>query len=44
MILDRTRADIPEDLQAYWIDNQERLKLTGKFLPDNSKLKKYATQ
>lgn len=43
-ILDRTRADIPEDLQAYWIDNQERLKLTGKFLPDNSKLKKYATQ
>jgi hypothetical protein len=43
-ILDRTRADIPDDLQKYWIDNQERLKLTGKFLPDNSKLKKYATQ
>lgn len=41
-ILDRTRADIPEDLQQYWIDNQDRLKLTGKFLPDESNLKKYA--
>jgi len=41
-ILDRTRADIPEDLQQYWIDNQDRLSLTGKFLPDESNLKKYA--
>lgn len=42
-ILDRTRADIPEDLQSYWIKNQDRLKLTGKFLPDNSNLTKYKT-
>jgi len=41
-ILDSTRADIPEDLQQYWIDNQDRLNLAGKFLPDNSNLKKYA--
>lgn len=40
-ILDSTRADIPEDLQAYWIDNQERLGLKGKFLPDDSNLIKY---
>lgn len=40
-ILDSTRADIPEDLQAYWIDNQERLGLKGKFLPDNSNLVQY---
>jgi len=40
-ILDSTRADIPEDLQAYWIDNQERLGLKGKFLPDNSNLIQY---
>jgi len=43
-ILDSTRADIPEDLQQYWIDNQERLGLKGKFLPDDSNLKKYAIQ
>jgi len=43
-ILDSTRADIPEDLQQYWIDNQDRLGLKGKFLPDESKLKKYAKQ
>jgi hypothetical protein len=43
-VLDKTRADIPEDLQQFWIDNQDRLGLTGKFLPDTSKLKKYATQ
>jgi hypothetical protein len=36
--LDSTRCDIPEDLQQYWIDNQDRLKLTGKFLPANSNL------
>ena len=42
-ILNSTRADIPEDLQQYWIDNQERLGLTGKFLPDDSKLIPYKT-
>lgn len=43
-ILDSTRADIPEDLQQYWIDNQERLGLKGKYLPDNSNLSKYKKQ
>jgi hypothetical protein len=42
-ILDSTRADIPEDLQDYWINNQERLGLKGKYLPDDSKLIKYQT-
>ena len=42
-ILDKTRADIPEDLQQYWIDNQQRLSLTGKFLPEDSNLVKYKT-
>jgi len=42
-ILDKTRADIPEDLQQYWIDNQQKLGLTGKFLPDDSNLVKYKT-
>jgi len=40
-ILDSTRADIPDDLQQYWIANKERLGLTGKFLPDNSTLKEH---
>lgn len=40
-ILDSTRADIPLDLQKYWIENQDRLGLKGKFLPDNSNLIKY---
>ena len=40
-ILDSTRADIPDDLQQYWIDNQERLRLKGKFLPEDSNLVKY---
>lgn len=40
-ILDSTRADIPFDIQDYWIANQERLGLKGKFLPDNSNLTKY---
>ena len=40
-ILDSTRCDIPEDLQSYWIENQERLGLKGKFLPDNSNLTQY---
>lgn len=42
-ILDKTRTDIPPDLQNYWINNQKRLGLTGKFLPDTSKLLKYKT-
>ena len=41
-ILDSTRADIPDDLQAYWLAKRHALDLTGKFLPDNSKLKDYA--
>jgi hypothetical protein len=40
-ILDSTRADIPTDIQDYWIANQDRLGLKGKFLPDNSNLIKY---
>ena len=36
--LDSTRCDIPEDLQQYWLENQDRLKLTGKFLPNDSRL------
>ena len=40
-ILDSTRADIPDNLQQYWIDNQSRLVLKGKFLPDTSNLVKY---
>ena len=39
--LDSTRCDIPEDMQEYWISNQERLGLTGKFLPQTSNLIKY---
>ena len=40
-ILDSTRADIPDDLQQYWIVNQQRLGLKGKFLPEDSKLTPY---
>jgi hypothetical protein len=40
-ILDSTRADIPDNLQEYWISNQDRLGLKGKFLPDNSNLISY---
>ena len=40
-ILDSTRADIPLDLQEYWIANQSRLGLKGKFLPNDSNLNKY---
>ena len=36
--LDSTRCDIPEDLQPYWVENKERLGLTGKFLPKDSQL------
>tara|TARA_R110000744_G_scaffold62458_3_gene128871 strand:+ start:4504 stop:5508 length:1005 start_codon:yes stop_codon:yes gene_type:complete len=39
--LDFTRADIPWDLQDYWIANQEKLGLKGKFLPADSKLIQY---
>lgn len=40
--LDSTRCDIPEDMQEYWVTNQERLGLTGKFLPNDSQLKPLA--
>jgi hypothetical protein len=40
-ILDSTRCDIPIDLQQYWIDNQDRLGLKGKLLPQDSNLIKY---
>ena len=43
-ILDSTRADIPDNLQQYWIDNQARLVLKGKFLPDTSNLVKYKVE
>jgi len=43
-ILDSTRTDIPDNIQDEWIQRKERLGLTGKFLPDNSKLKQYAVQ
>lgn len=37
-ILDRTRCDIPLGLQDYWLESKDRLGLTGKFLPEDSKL------
>ena len=37
-ILDSTRCDIPEDIQWYWVEHQDDLGLTGKFLPNNSNL------
>lgn len=43
-ILDSTRADIPDDMQQYWVDNQQRLGLKGKFLPADSKLIPYQTE
>jgi uncharacterized protein (UPF0335 family) len=43
-ILDSTRADIPDNLQQYWINNQDRLGLKGKFLPDVSNLIKYKVE
>jgi predicted nucleotidyltransferase len=42
-ILDSTRADIPDNLQDYWIASQARLGLKGKFLPADSKLIQYQT-
>ena len=40
-ILDRTRVDIPDDLQEYWIQHKDEFGLTGKFLPDDSNLRSY---
>ena len=42
-ILDFTgpSADIPEDLQQFWIDNQDEFDLKGKYLPQSSNLYKY---
>ncbi len=37
-ILDYTRTDVPEDLQDIWKERKSELKLTGKFLPSESKL------
>lgn len=37
-ILDSTRCDVPEDLHAYWVEHQDDLGLTGKYLPSNSNL------
>jgi len=37
-ILDRTRADIPIDLQPVWRKRKDELGLTGKFLPQESAL------
>lgn len=37
-VLDSTRCDIPIDLQQYWIDNRDKLGLTGKFIPQNSNI------
>lgn len=37
-ILDSTRVDIPNHLQQYWLLQKDQLNLTGKFLPQNSKL------
>jgi hypothetical protein len=38
-ILDSTRCDIPDILQADWLKRKNQLGLTGKFLPDSSALK-----
>jgi len=40
-VLDSTRVDIPDDCQMYWKLKQEALNLTGKFLPEDSKLTPY---
>lgn len=36
--LDSTRCDVPSNLHEYWIEHKDRLGLTGKYLPENSKL------
>lgn len=38
-ILDSTRCDIPDVLQPLWIDKKDEWSLTGKFIPNDSKLK-----
>lgn len=38
-VLDRTRCDIPDNLQNLWEHYKEEIGLTGKFLPEHSKLK-----
>jgi hypothetical protein len=38
-ILDRTRCDIPYDIQDVWLNKKDTLNLSGKFLPENSNLK-----
>jgi hypothetical protein len=38
-ILDKTRCDIPDVLQDYYIEHREEKKWTGKFLPETSNLK-----
>ena len=43
-ILDKTKCDIPQPLENYWLDNQERLELTGKFLPTSSRLYPFRTE
>lgn len=43
-ILDKTRTDIPEDLQDYWIEHQKKLSLSGKFLPETSNIYSYKTE
>ena len=37
----KEEKDIPDDLQEYWINNQSRLNLKGRFLPEDSKLFPY---
>lgn len=38
-ILDSTRVDIPDNLTYHWLNYKDELGLTGKFLPETSKLK-----
>ena len=40
-ILDSTRVDIPDNLTYHWLNYKDTLGLTGKFLPETSKLKEY---
>lgn len=43
-ILDSTRCDIPLDLHDLWKKKHKSLKLSGKFLPDDSLLKEFICQ
>ena len=40
-ILDSTRVDIPDNLTYHWLNYKDELGLTGKFLPETSKLKEF---